>query len=122
MENANQHTPGPWGVNGRLITYQMEGGGTDYLATVERFDGKYKAEQEANAALIARAPELLTENEALKAENERLRAALDAAMDFAEENGNHTCDTDPEQNCKFCALNAKWRAAQNQETQAQQAL
>lgn len=72
------HTPGPWGVE-RTDTMlwvgplRHEGGkvaeivapiawGRDYRAD-------YLAKQEANAALIARAPDLL-------AENERLREAL----------------------------------------------
>lgn len=58
-----QHTPGPWRVNGRSID------ATDVcVATIETiyrapagsyYDRAYVAETEANARLIAAAPELL---------------------------------------------------------------
>lgn len=57
---AKEHTPGPWTTEGRYILY---GEKNDWLATVERFHGEYEAESQANARLIAAAPELL---EALK--------------------------------------------------------
>lgn len=49
------------------------------------FDGNPR--QEANAHLMVRAPELLEENERLKAENKRLRFRLDQALEK-----NEACD------------------------------
>ena len=73
MKTDAKHTPGPWQVSGSSIV-----AGEICIAAIED-DGGYEApydEREANAALIARAPELLAENAALKADNERLRGEL----------------------------------------------
>jgi hypothetical protein len=70
MTQTAAHTPGKW-----VIVHDLDG---DYLIHVD--GGKSLAityadtpEDEANAALMARAPELL-------AENEQLRAALNMAL------------------------------------------
>jgi len=49
-----KHTPGPWKVGGTRITVYTQDGLT--IATAKRYDG---LDAEANAQLIAAAPELL---------------------------------------------------------------
>lgn len=78
---ARAHTPGPWEVahHGTMpgntsIEVQTE---TGLPVAVMSYCGS----AEANAALIASAPDLLAERDALKAQVERLRAACQFALD-----------------------------------------
>lgn len=69
--------------------YNSETGGPSWLAIVERFCDEYKGEEEANAALIAAAPDLLAALEEMMVHAEyffphsesfkRANAAYDAA-------------------------------------------
>jgi hypothetical protein len=68
-----KHTPGPWDVDeGDFSIYQLETG--DQIA--EMFGHQTPDEVEANARLMASAPDMLATIEALRAENARLREAL----------------------------------------------
>lgn len=97
-----QHTPGPWqyegSMNGKDLTIARVfddksktelalNGGIGYVATVHTWETGYcikGTQAEANAALIAQAPQLLAENKTLKAQVQQLREALRAALDSAE--------------------------------------
>ncbi len=75
------HTKGPWRVGGKAIDadgiyIRATHDEADYaLALVIRHDA---LPNKANAELIALAPTLLIERDALKADNAKLRAALQA--------------------------------------------
>jgi hypothetical protein len=56
--SAPNYTPGPWNVTGDLATISGTRPGDPYTFTVAETCG-YKEEREANARLIAAAPELL---------------------------------------------------------------
>jgi len=86
-----KHTPGPWRIEkptefGQLNNQMIAFSGDNWEQFGAIFNGdfgstesarqKYKEEAEANAELIARAPELLEENESLKAINKQLLEAL----------------------------------------------
>ena len=81
----SKHTPSPWTVtheddfDGLVI--EAAGREGEYVP-VARVPVDYddRPEREANARLIARAPEMAAEIERLYAENEKLRAALDEAQ------------------------------------------
>lgn len=87
----NKHTPGPWEVSYSLDNSAFVVNGDKYICCIETEDGdRLTIEDESNLRLIASAPSLKAENEALKtqlnaqsdysyllkAENERLREAL----------------------------------------------
>ena len=62
MPNTHTHTPGPWTVQGNsddedFSGYMIAGPGECYIAEISNLDGQAN---EADAALIAAAPELLT--------------------------------------------------------------
>lgn len=87
MAVNEQHTPGPWrtdGFHGRMekITPQEDRGVC--VAVMPIWEAEYEAEKNANARLIAAAPEML---EALKAlaENARRLTACIGSLD-------HACD------------------------------
>lgn len=66
-----KHTPGPWERDTEYNDFWIYGaGGANSVCKVD------SARQEADMELILRAPELLDENDRLRAENERLREAL----------------------------------------------
>jgi hypothetical protein len=55
------HTPGPWSTGQYPINdyaYAIYGVDNSKIGVVEKFDAPYKAEEEANARLIAAAPDL----------------------------------------------------------------
>jgi hypothetical protein len=57
--SKTKFTPGPWEAQGLYIMFtNADTKQFDWVAKVERFTGKYKHEEAANAALIAAAPEL----------------------------------------------------------------
>src|SRR5690606_12891970 len=75
----SKHTPGPWEVRQYSQDAQVLGPGFREVALVRRIHGlsgdcptELRIEQVANAALIARAPDLLREVEALRAQNAEL--------------------------------------------------
>lgn len=74
-----EHTPGPWAVGGKNVppTTVSDSRGRHVCSTGGYQDGKPETlnENKANASLIARAPELLAENEALKKRIAELEAA-----------------------------------------------
>lgn len=81
--SEHKHTPGPWKchpVSDKIANsfrwYSISG-----PETSQSVRDVLEKEVQANAELIARAPELLTENEALKAENERLRQAASKVVE-----------------------------------------
>ena len=87
----SKHTPGPWrqGIPGTVVCDTPTGhdghGATDY------YGGHLVAESiasPADAALIARAPDLLRENESLRTQNAELLGLLERVKD---EKG-FTCD------------------------------
>lgn len=83
---TNKHTPGPWIVrvnaSGNPFVYRVDGVIICGVAMVR--EGMDRAENEANAALIASAPDLLAERDRLKAVNAKLLAALDRLIFAAE--------------------------------------
>ena len=65
--NENKHTKGPWFVDGGLesVFTEVEGeGGLTTICDLPEWLGEYQQEREANAHLIAAAPELLSSLEA----------------------------------------------------------
>jgi len=62
------HTPGPWHATGKNVRYRLPG-----FSTTEKLAD---CDTEATAVLVADAPALLAERDALQAENTRLREAL----------------------------------------------
>ena len=67
---AKGSTPGPWKIEPCLDGSIFIECGGKYIAHIETNEGKANEEDEANARLIAAAPELLKENELLKQEIE----------------------------------------------------
>ena len=61
MSNTTKHTPGPWTIDkdGRSILYQNPLMGPSRFLAHDTFTEPFKAEQRANMALIAAAPDLL---------------------------------------------------------------
>lgn len=89
----NKHTPGPWELHNGYLIRKVHGDDATpiaemrapYRKRVGLVRGHY--EQEANARLIAQAPELLEERDALRAEVRRLKReseTKDAALRWAE--------------------------------------
>ena len=80
---APAHTPGPWQIN-RHYGYPIVSSGTNHIAQIcsphpgkqERFTAREM--QEANAHLIAAAPDLLRENRAAVESLRHLTKVLDA--------------------------------------------
>ena len=73
----HKHTPGPWMVGRRPVGIglwgtRIIGRGVIIGDTYTQHYGPGQDESEANARLFARAPEILEENDALKAEVARL--------------------------------------------------
>jgi hypothetical protein len=85
-----QHTPGPWRlddpIHGDLIEegYHFIDAGNGFGDAQGFGFGISGCLSRADAALIASAPDLASENAALKAENARLRLALEACSDKLE--------------------------------------
>lgn len=75
------HTPGPWVADATNQIFQA--GTLDPIATV--FGPQLMLEVEANANLIARAPEMAAEITTLRAEAEKLKADLDGYIGVANE-------------------------------------
>lgn len=76
---SGQHTPGPWNIlspKGTLCAWRIVSNDDCNVAFVAQRLSNTAAD--ANAALIAQAPQLLAENQALKSDNARLRDALQA--------------------------------------------
>jgi len=75
MSDATQHTPGPWKSDGfckvEAIIISSQWGEVAYAVN----NGCLK-QRDANAALIARAPTLLAQRDALAKQVSELRAAL----------------------------------------------
>lgn len=92
MSNESKHTPGPWtvciGSSGATI-YPDNNANHPLVLHFEWSDepgnGALIMEAQANAALIARAPDLLAENEALRAQAQELREALLHVVSIADE-------------------------------------
>lgn len=80
---TNKHTPGPWQVNKKVKTTVetcADGQGINIIADCSDVDGiRSRAEDQANAALIAQAPDLLAERDRLRQVNAELVAALEDA-------------------------------------------
>jgi len=82
MGNTTKFTPGPWEAEGRRIIYTDETTGVwDWVAVVEAFSDEYKAEQNANVALIAAAPDLYEAGDAAK---EQMKIGLSAIQKLIE--------------------------------------
>jgi hypothetical protein len=77
LEGLEGYTPGPWRMDGNTFVYGL---GADrhngFTATVPRSHDTPWDEVEANARLIARAPEMVEEIRRLREENGQLRAIL----------------------------------------------
>ena len=77
---TNKHTPGPWQVNKKVKTTVetcADGQGINIIADCSDVDGiRSRAEDQANAALIAQCPDLLAERDRLREVNAELLAAL----------------------------------------------
>lgn len=78
---TNKHTPGPWQVNKKVKTTVetcADGQGINIIADCSDVDGiRSRAEDQANAALIAQCPDLLAERDRLRQVNAELVAALE---------------------------------------------
>ena len=72
-----KHTPGPWDNRSRVTVIRHTETG-EWLAEV---GGRSTQEARENATLIARAPDLLAENERLRAQLATLREAAQALVD-----------------------------------------
>lgn len=74
MNTTAKHTPGPWYVRGREIRTVRDTGIGEYIAYIATAirDEKSPDALEANAALIAAAPELLTAAKAFLAHHRRI--------------------------------------------------
>lgn len=71
MTTNSKHTPGPWHTGYRCDIYSQLG---DLVAVADTFQTN-EEEAKANAQLIARAPELLSQNAAMRAALEQLLKA-----------------------------------------------
>lgn len=82
-----KHTPGPWIVritaSGNPFIYE-DAAGKNIAGVAGTRPGIDAEESQANAALIASAPDLLAERDRLKAVNAKLLAALDRLIFAAE--------------------------------------
>ena len=88
--NTPKHTPGPWTVlspytdrNVYPIGHPIDENAMGILAEVNS-QGGMEADCRANAELIASAPALLAERDRLKADNARLRLALEEIARFSD--------------------------------------
>jgi hypothetical protein len=78
MEKISGYTPGPWYINNCDGTHYAVIGPDNTHAGVGEYIANLvgTADTEANARLIAAAPELYADNERLRADNEELRTVL----------------------------------------------
>ena len=67
MSSPRQHTPGPWDVETKGSRHFVDGADRLTVAYLDRAGVRERAEIEANALLIASAPELLAALEATEA-------------------------------------------------------
>lgn len=74
MTTTTQHTPGPWHVKGQSV-YAEHPHIAKRIATCPDSDFLNASEVEANASLIAAAPETARERDALKAERDQWKRA-----------------------------------------------
>ena len=88
MKTEQKHTPGPWKVRGAVKGFRVVFGD---LGDIAQMIGKRFSDHElqANAELIARAPSLLAENEALRQQNAEFVAILQWWQDQMH---NDACD------------------------------
>jgi hypothetical protein len=75
-----KHTPGPWHYQPELNLVSGDDWTVCYIPTVERRDYR-RGEEEANARLIAAAPEIAAERDRLHQVNADLVEALKLAID-----------------------------------------
>ena len=86
MEKITGFTPGPWALERGEHPY-IPGATREYIAAPDGLvaavvcDDATNDQQDANARLIAAAPDMAREIERLSADNERLRDALATYMD-----------------------------------------
>lgn len=73
---TNKHTPGPWHIDASKSFYVFASGALAEQAGVEHGPFICNASTQANAALIASAPDLLAERDLLREVNAELVAAL----------------------------------------------
>jgi hypothetical protein len=100
MKNETKHTPGPWRIKSSNRTGSLEIVGGEKHHHVCKLDGNLPEShfhaQEANAALIAAAPDMLAALEALCAS---LTDDILASLDHEDEKRN----AGHEENCTLCA-------------------
>lgn len=102
--NTAQHTPGPWNVTRiaydiargidsgvREVKAVRNGGYKRYIADVRSIDSQGIDNTEANAALIAAAPDMLE--------------ALRAASEWLNDMGCEHNETEPDRRCTVCIVN-----------------
>ena len=77
---TNKHTPGPWHIDASKSFYVFASGALAEQAGVEHGPFICNASTQANAALIASAPDLLAERDRLLQANAELVAALQNAL------------------------------------------
>lgn len=77
------HTPGPWNIGKYPINdyaYAVYGKDNSKIAQLEKFDQQYQEEEEANANLIAAAPELLEALSDLENYSELVLSEIDSSQ------------------------------------------
>ena len=127
------HTPGPWVTRSALKENEIDirpafrGVGKTPsqgfvgfrpIATVKRDKRLSAEESQANAALIASAPDLLAERDRLKAANAELAAACEAFVDYDE--GAGTDMDDMQAMFAYSDARTKCRAALTKHHESQQ--
>ena len=93
---SHKHTPGPWhlevGEDGPPVVKDDNGEFVTYLSETRYHDGRHDQEAEANARLIAAAPQTAAERDRLREVNAELLAALKAMFRAAELRDMDNCD------------------------------